>query len=107
MADVADELNRIIQYLAGLKDRLELGSLVLVYQVLVQIKAGSGQQRAGIIMKIGCQTLAIFLLQPDGGIQQNLLLFLLHILQAKLVPYNFPLVEDNEEDQADSKGKHS
>ena len=107
MTDIADELDGIIKNLPCLEDGLELGSLVLVHQVLVQVKAGGGQQGAGIIVQVGRQALAFFLLQTDRGVQQDLLLFLFHMLELRLVADHLALVENDKEDQTDSQYKHT
>lgn len=71
MADITDELDGIINDLAGLEDRLQLGGLILVHQILIQIQTGCGQQGTGIIVQVGSQALAFLFLQFDRGIQQD------------------------------------
>ena len=43
MADVADELDGVINYLAGLEDGLKLGALILVHKVFIQVQSCGGQ----------------------------------------------------------------
>ena len=69
MADVPYELDGIINDLAGLEDGLQLGSFILVDQVFIQVEAGCGKERAGIIVEVGCQSLALFFLKFDRGIE--------------------------------------
>ena len=45
MADIADQLDGIIDDLPGLEDGLKLRGFVLVHQVLVQVQTGGGEQR--------------------------------------------------------------
>ena len=107
MADVAHQLNGVVQNLPGLENTLELRHLVLVHQVFIQVKPGSGQQWACIVVKVGGNALALFLLHADGCVQQHLLLLLFHQLQAQLVAYHLSLVEDDEQDQANGQYQHS
>ena len=107
MADVTDQLYRIIQYLPGLEDGLQLGCLILVHQVFIQVKAGSSQQGSGIIMKIGCESLSFLLLKPDGSIQQDFLLFMFQVLQFQLVSDNLSLMEYDKKDQANGQYQHA
>ena len=62
MADVANELDGVVDDLAGLEDRLQLGALVLVHEVFVEVQAGGGQEWSGIVVEIGGESLAFFFL---------------------------------------------
>ncbi len=66
--DIPDQLDGIVDDLFGIVDALELGLFVQVHKILIQVKAGGGQQRAGIVVQVGCNALAFFFLQADGGI---------------------------------------
>jgi len=106
MADIPDQLDGIINDLAGLEDGLELGGFVLVHEVLIQVKAGGGEQGTGIIMQIGGQPLPFFFLQFDGGIQEKTLLRFLHILYLLIKALDPFLVQDDEYDKAHRKHQH-
>lgn len=107
MGDITDQLDRIVDDLLGIVDALQLGGLVEVHQIFVQVQAGGGQQGAGIVVEVGCNTLPLLFLEPDGGVQQHFLLFLLHPLELHLVADHLPLMEDDENDQPDCQGQHS
>lgn len=107
MRDIADELDGIVDDLLGIVNALQLGGLVQVDQVLIEVKSGGGEQGAGVIVEVGGNTLAFFFLQADGGIQQQFLLVLFHALQAQLVAYHLALVKNNENDEPDGKCKHT
>ena len=81
VADIPDELDRIVDDLLGVIDALQLGSFIEIDEILIQVKPGSGKERAGIIMKVGGDPLAFFFLEPDAGIKQQFLLVLLHSLE--------------------------
>src|SRR5258706_7016516 len=100
MTDIADELDSIVDDLSCLEDRLQLGCLTLVDKVLVEIKAGGSKKGTGIVMEVSRETLAFFFLEFYGGIEQYLLLLLLHLLQFVLVANYFSLVHHDKDDQA-------
>jgi len=107
MRDISDQLDGIIDDLLGVVDTLQLGGLIQVDQVLVKIKPGSSQQGAGIVVQIGCDALSFLFLEPDGGIQQELLLVLFHALQPHLIPDDFSLMKNDKDDQPYGKRQHS
>lgn len=107
MADIPDELDGVVDDLAGLENGLQLGGLILVNKVFIEIEAGGGEQGAGIIMEVGRKPLSFFLLQFDRRVKQYFLLLLFHLLEAGLVTHHFPLVEDDEDDKADGKYNHT
>jgi hypothetical protein len=107
MRDIADELDGVIDDLLGVVNALQLGGLVQIDQVLIEVEPGGGEEGTGVIMEVGGNALAFFFLQADGGIQQEFLLILLHALEAQLVAYHLTLVKDNENDEPDGKCKHT
>lgn len=106
MANVADELDGIVDDLFGVVDALQLGGLVEVDEVLIEVKPGGGQEGACVVMEIGGDPLAFFFLEPDAGVKEELLLVLFHALEPQLVADNPTLVEDYKDNQPDSKGQH-
>jgi len=107
VADIADELDGVVEDLAGLVDGLKLGGLILVDQVFVKIKSGGSQQGAGVVVEVGGQALALLFLEADGSVQQDLLLLMLQLLKPELVPDYLSLVKDDEKDQTDGQYKHA
>lgn len=107
MRDVPDQLDGIVNDLLGVVDALQLGIDILVYQVFVEVEAGSGQKGAGVIVKVCGYALPFFFLPADGCVQQDLLLFIFHFLELHLVFDDPTLVENNKHDQADSKYQHA
>src|SRR5688572_1306781 len=103
MAYVTDELDGIIYDLAGLEYALQLGHFILVHKVFIQVKAGSGQQGAGIIVQVGGKPLSFFLLQLDAGAKHHFLLVNLHLLQLLLKAKDFTLVENYKKYKPNSK----
>jgi len=65
MGDIPDQLDGIIYDLLGIINTLQLSSDVLVYQVIIQVKAGCSQKGTSIVMKISRNMLPFFLLPPD------------------------------------------
>jgi len=106
VADVADELDGIVDDLFGVVDALQLGGLVEVDEVLVEVQPGGCEEGTRVVVEIGCDPLAFFFLEPDAGVQEQLLLVLFHALEPQLVADNLALVEDNKDNQADRKGQH-
>lgn len=107
MRDVPDQLDGIVNDLLGVIDALQLGIDILVYEVFVEVEAGGGQEGPGVIVKVCGYALAFFFLPADGGVQQDLLLFIFHFLELHLVFDNPSLVENDKHDQADSKYQHA
>lgn len=107
MTDVADQLYGIIDDLAGLEDGLELGGLVLVYEILVEIKPCGGEEWTGVIVQVGGESLPFFFLQFDAGIEHHFLLFDFHLLHLLLKFLHFSLMEDDEHYKPDGEHKHS
>ena len=107
MRDIANELDGVVDDLLGIVNALQLGGLVQIDQVLIEIESGGGEQGAGVIVEVGGNTLAFFFLQADRGIQQQFLLILLHALEAQLVAYHLTLVKNNENDEPDGKCEHT
>jgi hypothetical protein len=106
MGDIADQLDGIVDNLFGIVNTLQLGSLVEVDQVFVQIEPGGRQERACVVMEVGRDALAFFFLQADTGIQEQFLLVLFHPLQFHLVPDDLTLVKDDKNDKPDRKRQH-
>ena len=98
VADIADELDGVIDDLFGVIDALQLGGFVEVDEVLVEVKAGGGKEGAGVVVEVGGDALAFFFLKPDAGIEEKFLLVLFHPLEPQLVADDLTLVEDNEDD---------
>src|SRR5688572_28742322 len=107
MAYVTDKLDSIINNLPGLEDALKLGYFILVYKVFIQVKAGSGQQGAGIIVEVGGKPLAFFFLQLDAGAEHHFLLVDFHLLQLLLEAEDFTLVKNDKKYKPNSKYKHA
>src|SRR5688572_25283895 len=107
MAYVTDELDGIIYYLSCLEYALQLGYFILVHKVFIQVKAGSGQQGACIIMQVGSKPLAFFFLQLDARAEHHFLLVDFHLLQLLLKTKNFTLVENYKKYKPNSKDKHA
>ena len=107
MGNVSDELDGIVDDLLGIVDALQLGCLVQVDQVLIEVEPGGGQQGAGVIVEVGCDPLAFFFLEADRGIQEQFLLVMLHSLQLELVTDDFTLMKNNKNDQPDGQGQHT
>ena len=107
VGDIPDQLDGIVDDLLGIVDALELGLFVQVYEILVEVEPGRGEQGAGIVVQVGSDALAFFFLQPDGSVQQGLLLVLFHALELLLVADHFALVEADEYNQSDRKGQHT
>lgn len=107
VADIADELDGIVYNLPGLEDGLELDGLIVVNQVFIQVQAHGGQQGAGIVVQVGGQALAFFFLQLDGGVEQDFLLVLFHLLYLFMKEHHTPLVQDDEDDQGYRKHHHA
>ena len=59
VADVADQLDSIVDDLAGLEDRLQL-CFVLVNGFSLRVETGGGQQRTCVIVQVGGQNFNIF-----------------------------------------------
>ncbi len=106
MTDISDQLNGVIDDLAGLEDRLKLGGFIHIHQVLVQVKPCGGQQGTSIIMQVGGQALPFFFLQFNGSVQQDLLLFLFHMVDPVLESKHSSLVKNDENDQCNGKHDH-
>ena len=107
MGDIADQLDGIVDNLLGIVDALELGGFIQVDQVLIEVEAGGSQKGACIVVEVGCNTLAFFFLEPDGGVQEKFLLVIFHFLQAHLVADDLALVEDDKDNEPDGEGKHT
>lgn len=58
-------------------------------------------------MQVGGQALAFFFLQFDGGIQQDLLLFLFHLVDLVLEFQNPALVQDDKDHQGYHQDNHT
>ena len=58
-------------------------------------------------MEVSGDPLAFFLLQPDTGVEEQLLLVLFDPLQLQLIANDLPLVKDNKNDQPDGKRQHA
>jgi len=106
MGNIPDQLDGIVYDLLGIINALQLGRNILVNQVVIQVQARRSQQRAGIIMKVSRNALPFFFLPPDGGIEENLLLFLFQSLQLLLVLDDPLLVKHNEYHQPNGKYQH-
>lgn len=100
-------MDGIVNDLLGVIDALQLGIDILVNEVFVEVEAGGGEEGACIIMKICGYPLPFFFLPAYGGVQQDLLLFIFHFLELHLVFNNPSLVENDKDDQADSKYQHA
>ena len=57
-------------------------------------------------MEVGGDSLAFFFLEPDAGVEKQLLLVLFHALQLQLVADNLALVKDDEDDKPYGKRQH-
>jgi hypothetical protein len=97
--DVPYQLYGFVYDLLGAEDCLQLRGDLLVYEVLVEVKAGGGQQRAGVVVKVGGYTLPFFFLGLYGSGQQELLLLLFHTLHLHLVLNDPALVKDDKDNQ--------
>jgi len=104
---ITDQLDRIIYDLLGIVDALQLRADILVYEILIKIKPGCSQQRPGIVVKVGRNSLALFFLPSDRGIQQYFLLFLFHLLELYLVADHPPLVKNDKNNQPYCKCQHT
>ena len=104
MADITDQLNRIVDDLSGLEDRLELGSFIHIHQVFVEIKAGGSEQGTSVIMQVSGKSLSFLFLELDGSVEQDLLLFLFHVIDPVLKTKYTSLVKNDKDDQ--SYGQH-
>lgn len=107
VADIPDQEDGIIDDLLGAVDALELLGLILVDQIFVQVEAGSSQQGAGIIMKIGSNSVSFFLLETDRSIEQDLLFFFFQAFEFAVITDYFTLVEYYKPYNTYSKGKHT
>ena len=107
MRDIAYQLDGVVDDLFGIVDTLQLGGLVEVDQVLIQVKPGGGEQGTGVVVQVGGNALALFFLQTDRSIEQELLLVLFHALEAHLIPDHLPLVEDDKYNEPDGKREHT
>ena len=107
MADIADKLDGLVNDLAGLENGLELGGLILVHQVLIQVEAGRCQKRTGIIVQVSREALPFFFLQFDRGVQQYLLLLLFHLLYFFMEAEDPALVHDEEYNKATYQHDHA
>jgi len=107
MADVADQLDGIVDDLFCIVDALELRRLVEVDQVFIKVKPGGGKEGPGIVVQVCGDPLAFLFLEANAGVEEQFLLVLLHPLQTHLVANDFPLVKDNEDNEPDSKRQHS
>jgi len=107
MRDITYQLDGIVDDLFGVIDTLELGLFVEVYKILIEVEAGSGEQRSGVVMQVGGNALAFLFLQSDGGIQKRFLLILLHFLKLLLIADDFPLVKADEYDESYREGQHA
>lgn len=58
-------------------------------------------------MEIGGNTLPLFFLEPDRGVEQQFLLILLHALQPQLIADDLSLMKDDEDDKPDSQCQHT
>ena len=106
MADIANELDGVVDDLFGVVDALQLGGFVEVDEVFVEVQAGCGEEGAGVVVEVGGDPLAFFFLEPDAGVEEEFLLVLFHALEPQLVADDLSLVEDDEDDQPDSKRQH-
>ncbi len=107
MRYIADKLDGIVDNLLGVVNALQLGGLVKIDQVFVEVEAGGGQQGAGIVVQVGRQALAFLFLQAYRGVQEDALLLLLHALEGALVADYLALVENNEYDKPYGQRKHT
>lgn len=106
VTDIAYQLDRVVNDLFGVINALKLGGFVEVDEVFIQVQAGGGKEGAGVVVEVGSDALAFLFLEPDAGVEKKFLLVLLHALELMLVADNLALVEYNEDDQPDGKGKH-
>ncbi len=81
MTDIADELDSVVDDLLGVVDALQLGGLVEVDEVFVEIQASGREEGAGIIVEISRDALAFFFLEAYAGVEEKLLLVLFHPLK--------------------------
>ena len=107
MADIADKLDGIVDDLLGIVDALELSLFIQVHEILVEVEAGCGEERAGIVVEVGGNALAFLFLEADGSVEQGLLLVLFHALELLLVADYLALVKADEHDQSDRQRQHS
>jgi len=107
VGDVSDQLYGIVDDLFGVVNALQLGGLVEVDEVLVEVQTGGSEKGAGVIVEVGGDALAFFFLEADGGVQQQFLLVLFHALEPQLVPDDLSLVKDDENDKPDSERQHA
>ena len=106
VGDIADQLDGVVDDLFGVVDALELGCAVEIYEVVVEVEAGGGEEGAGVVVQVGGDALAFFFLEADGGVEQGFLLVLFHGLELVLVADHLALVEADEYDEADGEGEH-
>jgi hypothetical protein len=99
MRDVADQLDGIVDDLLCIVDALELGGLIQVDKVFIEVKPCGGKQGTRIIMQIGCYSLSFFFLQLNRSIQEHFLLVIFHFLKLHLESNDFTLMENYENDQ--------
>ena len=107
MADVADQLNGIVDDLLGIVNALQLRGLVEIDQVFIEVEPCRGEQGTGIVVKVGGYALPFLFLETDGRIQQCFLLFILKPLQLHLVADDLALVEDDEYNHSNSQDQHT
>lgn len=105
--DIADELDGIVDDLLGVVDALQLGGLVEVDQVFVEIEPCRGEQGPCIVVQVGREALAFLFLEADRGVEEHALLFLLHSLEGLLVADDLALVENNEYDEPYGQREHT
>ena len=74
VANITDELNSIINDLSCLENALKLVYFILVHQVLIQVQSGRSKQWTRVIMQVGSETLALFFLHFNRGIEHHFLL---------------------------------
>ena len=58
-------------------------------------------------MQVSGDPLAFFFLQPDAGIEEQLLLVLFDPLQLQLIADDLSLVKDDKNDEPDGKRQHA
>ncbi len=107
MGNIPDQLDGIVDDLFGVVDALELGIDILVNEVFVQVQSGGGEERTGIIVQVGGDALPFFFLPAYGGVEEDLLLFVFHLLELELVADDPALVEYDKYNQADSEYQHA
>ena len=97
MADIADELDSIVDDLLGVVDALQLGGLIEIDEVLIEVQPGCSQEGACIVVEIGGDPLAFLFLQADAGVEEEFLLVLFHALEPQLIADDLSLVKDDED----------